>query len=243
MGMPGGVAAYAIYVWQADGAAIALLLLVSCVAAVLLGVRESRRDLVVVGGFPLACFMLLSLIGTRLPHYLLIVYPPAAIAAAAVIERARAHLSDSLVTRAVPVALAVALLMDGVTTTPDEHFLPSESAVRLGMVADKIVGRHDEVIYTLDWYAPVVAYYGQRRWVLLTRSRQLFEQLDSLDHFHAAGVVAHPPPWPGTTRTILVAGREQDVIALPGIAKHMASSDGYVLARVLIFDLPGASQN
>jgi hypothetical protein len=28
---------------------------------------------------------------------------------------------------------------------------------------------------------------------------------------------------------------------LPGISKFMASTDGYVLARVLIFDLPGAS--
>jgi len=226
MGMPGGIAAYAIYTWQAEGAIVSLALALGSVLGVVLDRR--RGQLALLGSFALGGFVLLSLVGTRLPHYLLPLYPAAGVALLGVVDRARARLPVTPVARVVPVVLAVALFAIGLGKLPEEHFMPSDEAVALGRVAGQRAG--DDPLYTLDWYAPAAAYYAERPWVLLTTSKMLFDRLDAVDHIHAARAVATIPPWP--PRGFLVAGDRAQVAQIPGTVHELAVQGDRALAWV-----------
>lgn len=231
MGMPGGVAAYGLYLWQADGPVFTLLFAAGIAVALFFAVRERRPEIAAVATVPVVGFVLFSIVGTRLPHYLLPLYPAFAVATAWGLEQLRRRTGGSGLTRALPVALAVALLGVGITSTPREHFMPSPEAVEIGkaVALEQGGGGH---LYTLDWYAPAAAYYGGRTWRMLTGSKRLFEMLDSVDHFHAAGVVRLVPPWPAQGTSILVAGERSLLQEIPGIRKEVAVAGDFAVIRV-----------
>jgi len=229
MGMPGGVFAYAQYLWQADGAVASASLALGCMAALVLGWRQRQRQLAVVGTFALVGFALLSLLGTRLPHYLLLLYPAAGLALVAALERARAALYPAPLGRAIPVVLAVAFFANGLVQLPDEHFMPSPEAVELGRAAREH-GSEADPLYTLNWYAPAAAYYAGRRWVLITSSGELFDQLDAVDHIHAAQAVSRVPPWP--EHGFLVAGERAQLAQIPRPVHELAVAGEQALAWV-----------
>lgn len=214
VGMPGGTAAYARWMWRADGPAVVLLLAGAVLGGLAVAWRKRDAQLGLSAGAALVMWLLLSLVGTRLPHYLLPVYPAAALAAAGLgmhgarawhartqASPARARLAGGLV-----VAAALALALAGwARPTADTYLLPSAAAEALGGAA-RDAAAPGETVYALDWYAPAFGYYADRRLVMVTSSRSFFRIVDDVDFIHAAGAVTMAPVAAPAGTRLLVAG-------------------------------------
>jgi hypothetical protein len=157
-----------------------------------------------------AVFVGLSAIGTRLGHYLLVFYPGVAVCMGLLAARAIDHVGERF--RLAPIsivaaALAVAALCLG-RPPIDSSILPSPATRELGRVADARLPA-DAPIYTLDWYAPAIGYYADRRWHMLVTPPELARSLGSIDPFRYTGTIHAVPPFPegelyiATTREML----------------------------------------
>lgn len=193
VGMPGGALAYARYVYLVDGPAVAAWMLAGCVGGLVLAWRERASGLGLVASFALMVFAGLSLVGTRLPHYLLPVYPAAALATAGLYARVLTpERLNTLPRRLLGPVVALALMLHGMARPPHGHFLPSDDAHVLGQAARSVVA---ERIYALDWYAPALGYYADKPWHLLA-APDLAAEIGPGYLFRHAGNVHEAPPWP-----------------------------------------------
>jgi hypothetical protein len=192
------------------------------VGALALGAHRKDPVLAIPGAYALITLVLLSALGTRLPHYLLPMYPAAAVS----IGLLAAQLPELA---SAPIAAAgLALLWTTSGSAPfDPNVLPATETRALAEAAPPGVP-----IYTLDWYAPAMGYYSDRPWQLLGTSGGWMKYVGSVDLFAAAGNVSLAPPWPDGHW--LVAGEPQQLawaardLGMP-LDHPLAASGGFEL--------------
>lgn len=227
----GGPLSYAQYVWVADGAVIAALVLATVAAALILGYRRTQLDLLVPGTYCVLVFVGLSVVGTRLGHYLLVFYPGVAVGLGLLAGRLVDHSAARF--RLAPVsivaaALAVAALSLG-RPPIDSSILPSPTTRALGRSADALLPP-EAPIYTLDWYAPALGYYADRRWHMLVTPPRLAQALGNIDPFQYTGTIHAVPPFP--PGELYVATMPETLGRAPlEVLEVVAEQPGFVLVR------------
>lgn len=215
VGMPGGAVAYLRYLWIFDGPITALWVLGGTVGATACAIAWRDRALGLIAGYGLALLVILSLIGTRLGHYLLPVFPAAAISIGLLLGRGLDRLGEAgrrpIPRLAGPLLCAAVMLIGMANPRPRAQLLPDPAAVELGRAA-RAVTQAPGPIYALDWYPLALGYYSGRDLRIVTSSQRFYRILDDVDFFHEAGVPLHPPPRPPGSR-LLVAGPAQALAA------------------------------
>lgn len=231
----GGPSAYFKHVWQADGAIIALAILASVVAVTAAAVKRKDRQLGVLATYTIGTFLLLSAAGTRLPHYLLVFYPAAAICVGMAVVLAWQALPESnrLAVVIAPVACAGLFLQTAAADPFDQIAVPAHDAQALA----KIVIDHPEetdTVYSFNWYAPAFGYYAKHKWSMLTDQPRVAKTVGNTGPFRKTKSIILVPPWP-TTRGFYLAGPKQLVLSLGGIHREIRGEAGNM---VLIWAKP-----
>lgn len=226
----GGPSAYFTHLWRADTAPVALVLGAAVLACSALAWRRRDRRLAVIATYAIVVFAVLSLAGTRLPHYLLVFYPSAVLAAGLLLAEVGAEHGHR--SRALPLlgpVIALALLGTTLASDPfDAATIPSAEAKALGQAARGHVSE-DQTVYTLDWYAPALGYYADRRWHMLVTPPKLARALGSIDPFRYTGTIEGVPPWPGGE--LIIATHRQRIDDRLEVIETLATHDDYVLVR------------
>jgi 4-amino-4-deoxy-L-arabinose transferase-like glycosyltransferase len=239
LGMVGGPTAYARYLAEVDGPLVLGWILSGTVAALIGAVAWGDRRLALVASTALGFALVLSLIGTRLPHYLLPLYPLAALGLAGLLARLLAIAARR---RRAPwpaaVVVAAALLVGGgafARRDAEAHFMPDPAAVALGRVARAVVPA-GQPIHALEWYAPALAYYADRPLRIVTASPGLYAIVDAVDYFHATGVPLRAPP--AARGPIWLAGPRAAVAAAGWLAvdAELAAAEDHVLVRARVVE-------
>jgi 4-amino-4-deoxy-L-arabinose transferase-like glycosyltransferase len=228
----GGPLAYLAHLWRADGAAVAIALLAGTLATGALAVRRSDLGLAAASGTAVLMLLLLSLLGTRLAHYLLPLYPVACIAAGAALAALldRAAQTGPVARKWLPVATVLAgvlALAQGLARAPfDAGAMPMPAARDLGLAARKT---ESPAIYAYEWYAPQLTYYADRDWHFVTHFAEVARQIHSSREFAAKGVARVVPPWPA--ERMLMAGPAAALRADPRlqIDRELARSGDFLL--------------
>lgn len=226
IGLP-GVGAYFRHIWGADGPVVFLLLFGSIGGAAVAAVVRRDPRLGMASASAVITLLVLSLVGTRLPHYLLVFYPQVAVCAGLLLARFVSSLPS--VSAA---ALAAMLCYETVQAGSfDANADPSPESVELGRAAAAAT-LAEEPVYSLDWYAPALGWYADRTWKLLGTTEGWVRIVGSVDLFKAAGTVSSVPPWPAGR--FLVAGEPWRLErALAGRAvRSIATSGAYALWEV-----------
>ncbi len=219
IGLSDGPASYLVHIWRADKPLLAILLVGGPVAAAVLAVRLRDATMGIVASYTLGVLLMLSALGTRLPHYLLVVYPAAAACVGLVLDAAIDRLPRVRPAYAlVPAFLAFTQLVHAAGQgTFDESTVPAVADRAVGRVAREVIPP-DQPIYTLDYYAPALAFYAQRHWRLLTTHHKMETIVGSVETFRAAGTVSFVPPWP--TGTFYLAAPLMMLDAIPNQGVH-----------------------
>jgi hypothetical protein len=199
-----GPLAYLRHLWLADGAIVTAILLGAVGGAAIVGLWRRDAALLIAAATATVTFVGLSLVGTRLPHYLLPFYPMAAICAGLLAARAGAL-------PAAAAALGGLVLLYFTTGAPpfDDVAEPAAETIALAPSATAAVPA-GQPIYVLDFYAPALGYYADRRWRLLATTPKLAAIVGAIDLYKRAGVVETPPPWPA--RPFVVAGERDRLL-------------------------------
>lgn len=231
----GGPLSYIRHMWTVDGPIWFAIDLGAPLACVALGARRRERDLLIPASVALGCLVLLSLIGTRLSHYLMPVYAASAICAGMLAARAVEWLrgKQRLAGWAVP-ALAAALFFTGISAPAHDPWLaPADDARALAEVASENL-EPGEPIYSLDWYAPTLGYYSHHPWRLLTASRRMIEIVGSIDIFESSGTVIGYPPFPDKAR-LIIAGQQSRLSAARGlrVVRVIEQREGFALVEAI----------
>lgn len=244
VGMPGGWITYLRYLWTVDGPWTLAWVLGGPVAALLVGARRRNWVTAYLGVAALAMLLLLSLVATRLPHYLLPVYVTAALATGVMLRDIAVDWRARWIGPAL-VAGAVVLVSVGLPRQPHGHFLPDHRAVALGELASRAVPENERILI-LEWYAPAFGYYAARPHSFVTANDGFYAILDNVDFFHAAGVVEHTPNAghvlsDKARRATFVAGPRESIERADWlvVVDVVGEFDGFALARVRVAAPPG----
>jgi 4-amino-4-deoxy-L-arabinose transferase-like glycosyltransferase len=199
VGMPGGVTAYLAHLIGVDGWPVALWVVGASLGLLVVSLRQRERESIVLSSFGLAYLLVLSVIGTRLAHYLLPVYPAAAVCSAGLFGRVVAPWRPAAMVRRLWLGPALALVLFSLglerVRQAELAFLPHDANMPIGQAAGRITPE-GEAVHLLEWYGPAVAYYADRDLRLLTADAERFRILDDVDFFREAGVVVLVPPPP-----------------------------------------------
>jgi 4-amino-4-deoxy-L-arabinose transferase-like glycosyltransferase len=205
-----------------------------------LALARRERALLIVACFGLGYFALMSALGTRLPHYILGVYPVAALGAAAVYDRlsARVFATRGAFVGTLAALGAVALLLLGLRMPGADPMLMQTAAGKvLGSVARQLA-RPGERVYAYEWYGQALGFYAQRPLVLLTARPERFRAID-VAHLKLAGAAKLVPPLPAPRGSeILLAAHKADLDAARWleVEQPLAFSDGVFLVRARVVD-------
>ena len=230
----GGPGAYLEHVWSVDGIVFSCVFLLALVGAVIDSRCRPRTCSGQLTAVVYVCVTLLALsvIGTRLRHYMLVVYPGLALcagyAAAWGVRRARHRL-------AAPIAVAAAALcfVVGIAREPfDSAVAPAYGAARVGDTLQRVDSAGTRV-YTLDWYAPAVGYYAARQWHLLATPPDLARALKKIDPFRYAHNIHLAPPWPPPSSVVALDAAVLPTLQRRGFVVHevLAREADYVIVR------------
>jgi 4-amino-4-deoxy-L-arabinose transferase-like glycosyltransferase len=199
-----GPFAYLRHMWLADGPVVTIVLLAAVIGAAVVGRRRRDAALLIASAMAIATLVGLSLIGTRLPHYLLSFYPPAAVCAGLLVARA------GIPVAALAGVLALVLVCVTSATPPfDDSAEPATETIALAPSATAAIPA-GQPVYSLDFYAPALGYYADRPWRLLATTPRLATIVGGVDLFRRAGVVMTPPPWPPSP--FVVAGERERLL-------------------------------
>ncbi len=197
--------------------------------------RIAAERLLVPAVFGVLFVVLLSALGTRLPHYLLPLYPSFGLAAGVLAGRAAqwvAQRGASRLLHGVPALAAFALFVVGLGRPLDDAFaLPAAPLAALGRAANPFLAP-DEPIHALDLYVPVVAVYAERPWRLLATSTRLAEVVSDVDVFAQDHTVVTGPPWSPGRRWVVAVSPEALVQAGLPVRRAVAEAGGFVLYEV-----------
>lgn len=232
-GMQDGPASYLLWVPSGEGPLTSAWLLLGSAGALIAGLRLRRAELALLGGYALGVFVLMSLLATRLPHYILPAYPAAALGVAGLYVEltARTGFAQRAFAALLAPALGLCALLEARAHPGGYQYLLQRSTSRdLGLVAARVAAP-GQTIYLYDWYGPAIAYYAERPLVMLTQSQ------------HARGVLSNvmrtafvpPPPEPPGSALLIVA--EPDALAAASwlrVERVLASSPPALLARARV---------
>jgi 4-amino-4-deoxy-L-arabinose transferase-like glycosyltransferase len=216
-GLGGGVIAYLQWLPRVEGPFTTAWLALGTLGSFTLGWLTKERRLQMLGVYSIAVVLLYSLVNTRLLHYLLPIYPAAALGVAGAIALAAKRwpvLSRPSFALVAPVLAVVVLLASSRYPGGTHALLESPAGRDLGRIAAKVAAP-EEPIYALEWYGPSLAYYSNRPVRLLTADKRRYAAI-ALPFLLEVDVphLVPPPPVPVGTR-MLVAGPVQDLSTTP----------------------------
>jgi 4-amino-4-deoxy-L-arabinose transferase-like glycosyltransferase len=228
LGMGGGLLAYARSIPYRDGPWITLLLL----AVVGASAHLRRSPLLLLSSYIVLFFVAMSLIGTHLPHYILPIYPAAALAAAGVLSQLQRPLWQALAPALAGLTLVASLPYSG---GRDALFERPFGKI-LGQKARELP--RDRPLYAYEWYGLSLGYYADRPVVLLTALPERFASINfpmgAIARAHAAALV---PPLPAAEgESIVIAGHVSDLSQAKWftISNVLAAAPPYFLAEARI---------
>ena len=224
----GGPDAYLRHLATHDGPLYCAVALLSVGGASVIAWRERNAAIGVLVTYALGSLLLLSLISTRLPHYLLAIYPAIGLCSALCAHR-MANVAGEQAPMAAVLAcvVGIAVLGQGISSPPtDAATLPDPASKTLGLAAATLPG--NTRVYSLDWYTPAFGYYAGRPWTMLHSNPDVAAGLASMDPFAQAKNVQAVPPWP--TGPFVVAAHESSLVsARLTVVEVLAAVEGYVL--------------
>jgi 4-amino-4-deoxy-L-arabinose transferase-like glycosyltransferase len=204
-----------LYLWHfqhRDGWPTLLWLALGTIGALAVAFKKRDVNLAIIASFALGDVVLMSMMGTRLPHYVLVVYPAAALGAAGVYHHlsARAPHGSGVLRAIAPAAAAFLLITNLRMRGADDALMQTSAAKDLGLAVRGLADPKQRV-YAYEWYGQGLSFYAERDVVLLTEVPERFRMID-VGHFKRAGAakLVPPPPEPTGSR-ILVAARKPDL--------------------------------
>ena len=237
-GISGGPLAYVYSIIQRDGPWVVLWISGSLVGGFVLalsGRSPQRQALLLLCTYTLLFFGAMSVIGTRIPHYILPIYPALALLSSAVLAHVIEHWTA--LWRVLVPALATWMLVIN-TRFPGGHAVLFETPYgkMLGTKARQ-VDPHAP-LYVYEWYGMALGYYADRRIVLLTSQPARFKALNlpghALARAHVAALVPPLPAAPG--QRILIAGHVNDLSHASWfkVDDILAAAPPYFLAHAVV---------
>ena len=222
----GGPGAYVEHLWRADGVVVSLASAAAIGAAIVFAIRRSDRVAAVVASYALGTFVLLSAAGTRLPHYLLVFYPAAAMCFGLAVARAGEGLAERYRPALVGVPVVCAALFVRTAAAPpfDQIAVPARNAKTLGEIV-RADARAGDTVYSFNWYAPALGYYADRNWGMLTNVPRVAETVGNTGPFRKTRSIVLVPPWPAKPGFYL-AGARDAVMGLDGISRVIRAEAG-----------------
>jgi 4-amino-4-deoxy-L-arabinose transferase-like glycosyltransferase len=239
MGMPGGVLAYVYSITLRDGPVFAALLATSVLAGAYLGRSPGRRALLLLSSYAMLFFIGISLVGTRLAHYILPLYPAAALAGAGALAHARkrfASLQRPVFELVAPALAALVLVASLRYSGGRDALLERPFGKLLGEKAHALAA--DAKLYAYEWYGLSLGYYAQRPVVLLTAQPERYNSINyplgPIARAHIAALV--PPPPAAEGEPIYIAGHVSDLNNAPWftVSEIVAAAPPYFLARAVV---------
>ncbi len=223
----GGPDAYLRHMGAHDGPLYCVLAVLSVGGAAAIAWRERSAAIGVLVTYALGILLILSLISTRLPHYLLAIYPAIGLCAAISAERAvRTAGEQAQLAIVLCCVVAVAIFGQGIAKSPPDITRPDQASQTLGLAAANIPGAAR--VYSLDWYTPAFGYYAEKQWTMLHSNPEVAAGLAAMDPFAQAKNVQAVPPWP--EGTFIVAAHESSLAAAQlTVLQLLASAEGFVL--------------
>lgn len=239
LGMAGGLASYAISIPFRDGPWISAWLAASVLAGAYLGRRPELRSLWLLSSYAVLFFVGMSMVGTRLPHYILPLYPAAALASAGALAGASARLTDLQrpFWRTVAPALAVVVLVASLRYSGGRDALFERPFGKiLGEKASQLPKQAP--LYAYEWYGLSLGYYADHPVVLLTAQPQRFKSINfPLGAIARARAAALVPPLPAADgESIYIAGHVNDLKNANWftVSDVLAAAPPYFLARARV---------
>jgi 4-amino-4-deoxy-L-arabinose transferase-like glycosyltransferase len=205
--LPGGHAGYLLWIPRSEGPLAALWLSLGSAGALVWGWRKKNADLALLGAQASTVLVLMSLLATRLPHYLLPAYPAAALAVAGLYAEASARLGvpGRAFSALLGPALAMAVLLEARAHPGGYEYLLQRAASRdLGVVAQRVTAPQ-QAVYAYEWYGPALAYYAERPVRLLTEDPQAHALVS---RFAVPSRLVPPPPEPAGSQIVVSAEPE-----------------------------------
>jgi len=222
--------AYARHLYLADSPLITVLFGVAITSCAILALKRKDAELGVLASAPMLIALILSALGTRLSHYLLVFYPAAALCVGAAVAQVAKAAGAADVSRAPLVNLlapivALAVFATGLAQPSfDAGAEPSPAARDLGYAAG-LISDPKEPIYAVDWYCPSLGYYADRPWIFVTHREDVARRVLSAEVFRKSKAVRVVPPWP--TGDFLVVGRKQQLMTDPLLTQlHLSAEAG-----------------
>ena len=233
-GSMGGPTAYLEWMWRADGPLVCAIMLGAVVVATYLGARRRDPELLALPITAAALLLVCSALGSRLPHYLLPLYPVLALTLAYAYAAATEHAALGAVRSFYAPALMLIVLVVGLPDRSAEvHLKYDDAAAILGARAARVAAP-GATVYAHEWYAPALGYYARRPFRLTTSFGQRYRALRSVDFFVNAGVPALVPPSPVPAgERMLVAGPAPELAAAAWmrVDKVLAAANGIFLVE------------
>lgn len=236
MGMGGGFLAYARSISFRDGPLMSLLLLATVAASVYLGRRPQLRALWLLASYIVVFFVAMSLIGTHSPHYILPIYPPAALAAAGVLAQIFARVHRPFWHVVAPAVAGVLLVASLPYSGGRDALFERPFGKILGQRARQLP-KHER-LFAYEWYGLALGYYADHPVVLLTAKPERFEAINfRMGPIERAGAAALIPPLPAAEgATIFIAGHVSDLSRAKWltISNILAAAPPYFLAEARV---------
>lgn len=232
-----------LYLWHfqhRDGLPTYAWLALGMVFGLVMAIRRRDLELAIVSSFALGNLVIMSSLGTRLPHYVLAVYPTAALGCAGLYH----HLTWpraarwSPVYRALAPALALFLLVINLRMVGANQVLMQTAAAKVLGTAAKQAAGPEERVYAYEWYGQGLSFYADRDLVLLTTLPKRFAQID-VAHFKRANAAKLVPPLPEPPGSrILVAAYRADLLRARWLVveEPLAESEQVFLVRARVVD-------
>jgi 4-amino-4-deoxy-L-arabinose transferase-like glycosyltransferase len=213
IGMPGGKLAFVRWIPEAEGPLTAAWLAIGIFGGIAWGVYRRRTDLLLLGCYALMVIACMSLLATRLPHYVLPAYPAAALAAAglyaALIDRP-AFGEHTLFVLIGPALGLLILLVSRAYPGGNQYLLQGNAGRDLGRIA-RTSTEPGQTLYAYEWYGPSLKFYAERPLVLLTANEQRYRVVKP---FVEAIQLVPPPPLP-VGGAIVIAGEARALSQTP----------------------------
>jgi 4-amino-4-deoxy-L-arabinose transferase-like glycosyltransferase len=190
IGYEDGALSYVGHFLRVDGMVVSAILGLTMVVGVFVVVRWRALALALVLSTAVVVLVGLSIIATRLPAYLVPLYPLFGIAAGLLLARLPRGGA------ALPALAALYLLWRSSAEpplTPDQ--LPATETMFLARILGS-VDRGATRIYSLDWYAPALGYYADLPYTYLSTSQRAYDIIHGVDLFAVTRSVQLVPPWP-----------------------------------------------
>jgi 4-amino-4-deoxy-L-arabinose transferase-like glycosyltransferase len=239
LGLRGGLTTYLASIPALDGPWIALWLVTSIAAGLALGRSTRSPQLLLLSSYALLFFIAMSCLSTHSQHYILPLYPAAALASSGALAYAMSHwprLQKPIWRMLAPALAAFTLIVSLPYPGGRVILLEGPAGKVLGSKARELAGH--EQLFVYEWYGMSVGYYADRPIVLLTTSPARFAALNIPDHALArAHVPALVPPLPAAAgQRILIAGHVNDLSHASWfkVDQILAAAPPYFLARVIV---------